>query len=199
MEDFDDRNGDNLYTNGVDGFDLNRQDLGDAYVDANKDGVYGDGSTAAPTNPTINGDTDIPIPYQRNNLITVKGDGVRGTAHIRASTVIYLSQASSAGDPTVVVPLSSLSRSYSLRAFRPVEAELPEGHAGAAGDGLRDARRRHRQSDGGRHLAGRRRCLEQHQPGGVPAIERACHWHTRAVAWDGSAEYRKGSDMDPRR
>jgi hypothetical protein len=114
MEDFDDRNGDNLYTNGVDGFDLNRQDLGDAYVDANKDGVYGDGSTAAPTNPTINGDTDIPIPYQRNNLITVKGDGVRGTAHIRASTVIYLSQASSAGDPTVVVPLSSLSRSYSL-------------------------------------------------------------------------------------
>ncbi len=114
MEDFDDRNGDNLYTNGVDGFDLNRQDLGDAYVDANKDGVYGDGSTAAPTNPTINGDTDIPIPYQRNNLITVKGDGVRGTAHIRASTVIYLSQASSAGDPTVVVPLSSLNRSYPL-------------------------------------------------------------------------------------
>lgn len=113
MEDFDDLNGDNVYTNGVDGFDLSRQDLGDAYVDANKDGVYGDGSTTAPTNPTINGDTDIPIPYQRNNVITVKGDGVRGTAHIRASTVIYLSQASSAGDPTVVVPLSSLSRTYS--------------------------------------------------------------------------------------
>lgn len=114
MEDFDDLNGDNRYTSGVDGFDLSRQDLGDAYVDANKDGVYGDGSTTAPTNPTINGDTDIPIPYQKNDVITVKGDGVRGTAHIRASTVIYLSQASSAGDPTVVVPLSSLSRSYPL-------------------------------------------------------------------------------------
>ena len=114
MEDFDDRNGDNLYTNGIDGFDLTRQDLGDAYVDANKDGAYGDGSTTAPTNPTINTDTDIPIPYQRNNVITVKGDGVRGTAHIRASTVIYLSQASSGGDPTVVLPLSSLNRSYAL-------------------------------------------------------------------------------------
>lgn len=114
MEDFDDLNGDNLYTPGVDGFNLSIQDLGDAYVDANKDGVYGDGSTTAPTNPTINGDTDIPIPYQKNNQITVRGDGVRGTAHIRASTVIYLSQASSAGDPTVVVPLSSLNRTYSL-------------------------------------------------------------------------------------
>lgn len=114
MEDFDDLNGDNLYTPGVDGFSLTLQDLGDAYVDANKDGKYGDGSTTAPTNPTINGDTDIPIPYQKNDVITVKGDGVRGTAHIRASTVIYLSQASSAGDPTVVVPLRSLDRSYSL-------------------------------------------------------------------------------------
>lgn len=114
MEDFDDLNGDNLYTSGVDGFSLTRQDLGDAYVDANKDGVYGDGTTAAPTNSTVNGDTDIPIPYQRNNVITVKGDGVRGTAHIRASTVIYLSQASSAGDPTVVVPISNLVRAYSL-------------------------------------------------------------------------------------
>jgi hypothetical protein len=114
MEDFDDLNGDNLYTTGIDGFSLTRQDLGDAYVDANKDGVYGDGTIAAPTNPTINGDTDIPIPYQKNDVITVKGDGVRGTAHIRASSVIYLSQASSAGDPTVVVPLSSLKREYSL-------------------------------------------------------------------------------------
>ncbi len=114
MEDFDDLNGDNLYTTGVDGFSLSRQDLGDAYVDSNKDGVYGDGTTATPTNPTINGDTDIPIPYQKNDVITVKGDGVRGTAHIRASTVIYLSQASSAGDPTVVVPLNSLNRTYSL-------------------------------------------------------------------------------------
>ncbi len=133
MEDFDDLNGDNLYTKGADGFSLTRQDLGDAYVDSNKDGVYGDGTTATPKNPTINGDTDIPIPYQKNDVITVKGDGVRGTAHIRASTVIYLSQASSVGDPTVVVPLSSLSRSYSLvgastsAPFVRLEPDCPKG------------------------------------------------------------------------
>jgi hypothetical protein len=47
LEDFDDRNGDNQYTVDSDPF----YDLGDAYVDANKDGL--------PNSATINGDTDI--------------------------------------------------------------------------------------------------------------------------------------------
>lgn len=102
LEDFDDRNGDNLFTPGVDPF----YDLGDAFVDANKDGIV--------NSQTINGDTDILIPYQQPNVYKATGDGVRGTAHIRASTVIYLSQSSSAGDPTAVVPLSSLSESRDL-------------------------------------------------------------------------------------
>ena len=102
LEDFDDRNGDNLYTFPTDPF----YDLGDAYVDSNKDGV----SNSA----TINGDTDILIPYQNPSAFTPAGDGARGTAHIRASTVIYLSQSSSLGDPTFVVPRSGLSRENSL-------------------------------------------------------------------------------------
>ena len=102
LEDFDDRNGDNVYTLGTDPF----YDLGDAYVDANKDGVS--------NSLTVNGDTDILIPYQNPSAFTAAGDGARGTAHIRSSTVIYLSQSSSLGDPTVVVPLSSLSQENSL-------------------------------------------------------------------------------------
>ena len=102
LEDFDDRNGDNLYTVGTDPF----YDLGDAYVDANKDGV--------PNSATTNGDTDILIPYQNPNRFTQAGDGARGTAHIRASTIIYLSLSSSLGNPTVVVPLTSLSQENSL-------------------------------------------------------------------------------------
>lgn len=108
LEDFDDTNGDNVYTTGADGFRLApnasgpAQDLGDAYVDANKDGTY--------SGVTINGDTDIPVPYQNPNSFTQGGDGVRGTAHIRQSTVIYLSQSSSLGRPTAVIPLSSLSQ-----------------------------------------------------------------------------------------
>ena len=102
LEDFDDRNGDNVYTVGTDPF----YDLGDAYVDSNKDGL----SNSA----TVNSDTDILIPYQNPSLFTAAGDGTRGTAHIRASTIIYLSQSSSLGDPTVVVPLSSLQQENSL-------------------------------------------------------------------------------------
>lgn len=102
LEDFDDRNGDNLYTAGTDPF----YDLGDAYVDANKDGVS--------NSNTINGDTDILIPYQNPTGFTPAGDGARGTAHIRASTIIYLSLASSAGDPTAVIPLSYLNQEQSL-------------------------------------------------------------------------------------
>ncbi len=102
LEDFDDRNGDNTYTPATDPF----YDLGDAYVDANKDGLA--------NSQTINGDTDILIPYQNPNSFTQAGDGARGTAHIRASTVIYLSRSSSLGDPTVVVPLSFLRQENSL-------------------------------------------------------------------------------------
>lgn len=102
LEDFDDRNGDNLYTVGTDPF----YDLGDAYVDSNKDGLA--------NSQTINADTDILIPYQNPTRFTQAGDGARGTAHIRASTIIYLSRSSSLGDPTVVVPLSVLSQEVSL-------------------------------------------------------------------------------------
>ena len=110
LEDFDDRNGDNLYTVGTDSF----YDLGDAFVDANKDGLAGDGTLNAVGNLTINGDTDILIPYQNSSLYRRDGDGARGTAHIRASTVIYLSKSSSLGDPTVVIPATFLSQETSL-------------------------------------------------------------------------------------
>jgi hypothetical protein len=101
LEDFDDNNGTNIFDAG-DRF----YDLSDAYVDANKDG--------APSSATINGDTDILIPYQAGTTFSASGDGVRGTAHIRASTVIYLSNASSAGDPTAVMPLAQFSQEINL-------------------------------------------------------------------------------------
>ena len=101
LEDFSDSNGDNRYTAGE-----SFSDLADAFVDANKDG--------SPTSATVNGDTDILIPYQQVNTFSAAGDGVRGTAHLRASTVIYLSLASSAGDPTVVLPISQLSQERDL-------------------------------------------------------------------------------------
>ena len=104
LEDFDDSNGDNLYTTGE-----SFSDLGDVYVDANK--------TGAPSSATINGDTDILIPYQQNTVFRAAGDGVRGTAHIRASSVVYFSKASTGGDPTVVVPLSDLSEERNLLAI----------------------------------------------------------------------------------
>lgn len=107
LEDYDDRNGDSLYTPGE-----SFADLGDAYVDANKDGLPTQDSTS--NFLTINGDTDIPIPYQQNNVFKASGDGVRGTAHIRASTVIYLSTSTGSGDPTVVLPLSQLSQETNL-------------------------------------------------------------------------------------
>jgi hypothetical protein len=113
LEDFDDRDGNNLYEVG-DPF----VDLGDAYVDANKNGVPAGGPGG--TNPTINGDTDILIPYQNPTSYSPTGDGVRGTAHIRASTVIYFSQSSTSGNPTVVIPLSSLSEELSLATGQPI-------------------------------------------------------------------------------
>lgn len=103
LEDYNDTNADNQYTPGVDEFTA-AMDLGDAYVDANKDGVFGDGDLVNPQNPAKNGDVDIPIPYQNLNQFKPTGDGVRGTAHIRASTIIYLSRSSSLGDPTIVIP-----------------------------------------------------------------------------------------------
>lgn len=121
LEDFDDRNGDNVYTPGVDPF----YDLGDAYVDANKDGI----SSSA----TINGDTDILVPYQVPNVFTAAGNGVRGTAHIRRSTVIYLSQASSLGSPSAVIPLDQLQQQRFFDAspastpFVRMEPSCPEG------------------------------------------------------------------------
>jgi len=105
LEDYDERNGDNVYQAGIDAFSA-IQDLGDAFVDSNKDGLA--------NSLTINSDTDILIPYQQPNVFTGTGDGARGTAHIRASTIIYLSQSSSLGDPTAVVPLSGLSQAVDL-------------------------------------------------------------------------------------
>lgn len=101
LEDFDDANGDNKYSAGE-----SFSDLADAFVDANKDGVA--------NSLTVNGDTDTLVPYQNVNSYSATGDGVRGTAHLRASTIIYLSQASSVGDPTVVLPIAQLSQERSL-------------------------------------------------------------------------------------
>ena len=103
LEDFDDTNGDNLYTDGE-----RFTDLGDAFVDANKDGASG--------STTINGDTDILIAYQTPPVFRAAGDRVRGTAHIRASSVVYFSKASTGGDATVVVPRTDLSEERSLLA-----------------------------------------------------------------------------------
>ncbi|MES2718220.1 MAG: hypothetical protein V4795_20795 [Pseudomonadota bacterium] len=115
LEDFDDNNGNNVYDLAADRF----TDLGNVFVDANKDGIAG-----APTRPmncvpnlpddgspnaTVNGDTDILIPFQ-STAFQRCGDGVRNTAHIRASTVIYLSNASTGGDPTAILPLTQFSR-----------------------------------------------------------------------------------------
>ena len=104
LEDYNDNNGNNQYDLVGDTF----FDLGDAYVDSNMDGIA--------DSRTVNGDTDILIPYQKSGQFSAAGDGVRGTAHIRASTVIYLSQASGAGDPTAVVPLTELSQESDLLA-----------------------------------------------------------------------------------
>jgi hypothetical protein len=119
LEDFDDNDGDNAFTpypsatapQLCSAGSRNRSkdclyDLGDAFVDANKDG--------AADSRTINDDTDILIPYQLNDRFKASGDGVRGTAHIRRSTVIYLSSASSVGQPTLVVPNTVLSEQNSL-------------------------------------------------------------------------------------
>ncbi len=101
LEDYDDSNGDNQYNKGESFFDL-----ADVYVDANKDGLA--------NSLTINGDTDILVPYQFGSTFAPEGDKVRGTAHIRASTVIYLSQASSIGDPTAVLPTAQLTQQLNL-------------------------------------------------------------------------------------
>jgi hypothetical protein len=125
LEDFDDRDGDNTYTPFVPADDVTPlqcnssranqpanagadcfYDLADAFLDANKDGI----SNSVPSN----GDTDILIPYRNPALFSATGDLSRGTAHIRASTVIYLSQSSSLGSPTAWVPLADLSQENSL-------------------------------------------------------------------------------------
>lgn len=124
LEDYDETGGDNVYTEGDDRFNVDPtrrpQDLGNAYVDANKDGLPGDGITpSGGTNPTKNGDTDILIPFRLptdigDTLFNRDGDGKRGLIHLRSSSIVYLSLSSSGGDPTVVVPLSDLSEERSL-------------------------------------------------------------------------------------
>lgn len=133
LEDYDDRDGDNVYTPFINALTGTPQkctdanvvagrdcfyDLGDAFVDANKNNVAADGSGTATTppntNPTIFSDTDILIPYQNPTRFTSPGDGVRSTAHIRASTIVYFSQSSTTGNPTVILPRGSLSEAVSL-------------------------------------------------------------------------------------
>jgi hypothetical protein len=102
LEDFDDTNGSNAYES-PEAF----RDLPDAFVDADKSGVY--------SGNNVNGDVDTPVPYRPfalGNFLT--GDGVRGQAHIRASTVLYMSAPSGTGNPTVVIPNSSLSQTTNL-------------------------------------------------------------------------------------
>ncbi len=130
LEDFDDNNGNNVYDLAGDSF----ADLGDAFVDANKDGRPGSGGSNGLPNNTVNGDTDILIPFQQNGGFRSTGDGVRLTAHIRASTVIYLSNASTAGDPTAVLPLAQFSREQNLLTgggvssnFLRLQPNCPEG------------------------------------------------------------------------
>lgn len=100
LEDYDDTNGNNIYDDGE-----SFGDLADAFVDANKSGGY--------SGVNINGDLDIPVPYQSPANYT-SGNGKRGNAHIRASTILYLSAPSSTGNPTVVIPNTSLSRTTDL-------------------------------------------------------------------------------------
>lgn len=101
LEDYDDTNGNNVYDAG----DASFSDLADAFVDANKSGDY--------SGANVNGDVDIPVPY-RPSPDYVDGDGVRGQAHIRASTILYMSAPTSTGNPTVVIPNSSLSQTTNL-------------------------------------------------------------------------------------
>ncbi len=101
LEDYDDSNGDNEYTTGE-----FFSDLADAFVDANKDGKS--------DSVNKNSDIDILIPYQKPTSYSSAGDGVRGTAHIRASTIIYLSQSSTTGDPTAIMPREQFNQERNL-------------------------------------------------------------------------------------
>lgn len=100
LEDYDDSNGNNEY-------DLGEAfvDLPDTFIDADKSGSY--------SGVNLNGDLDRAVPYQ-SPANYVAGNGVRGNAHIRASTVLYMSAPSSSGNPTVVIPNSSLSQTTNL-------------------------------------------------------------------------------------
>jgi hypothetical protein len=90
LEDYTDTNGNNAYDSGEP-----FADLGDAFLDADKDGVS---STSA-----TNGDADVCLRYQDPNACkSTSGDGVRGTAHLRKSTIVYFG-GSSAMQPTVVL------------------------------------------------------------------------------------------------
>lgn len=105
LEDFSDANGDNLYNPPPVSPVENYVDLPDAFVDADKSGVY--------SGTTTNGDTDISIPF-RNPANHVSGNGVRGSAHIRASSIIYMGAPTGTGDPTVVIPAAYLSKTTNL-------------------------------------------------------------------------------------
>lgn len=98
LEDYVDVDGDNVYSLAGDG--SNFTDLADAFVDSNKSGAY--------SGVSANGDVDIPIPFQ-SPANYAAGNSVRGSAHIRSSTIIYFSAPSGTGAPMVVVPASDLS------------------------------------------------------------------------------------------
>jgi hypothetical protein len=97
LEDYVDSNGDNAHTAGE-----SFTDLGDAFLDANKDGLFGDDVGVNPSNVTINGETDVPLAYQTPPIFKKTGNGVRDTAHIRRQGIIYFS-GSSGHDPTILV------------------------------------------------------------------------------------------------
>lgn len=83
LEDYVDANGNNVYDAGEP-----FADMGDAYLDANKDGSY-----------TLGADTCLR--YQNPNQCSTSGDGLRGTAHLRKSAVVLMSGSNT---PTVIIP-----------------------------------------------------------------------------------------------
>jgi len=83
LEDYTDANGNNVYDAGEP-----FTDLGDAYLDANKDGSYSLGA-------------DTCLRYQNPSQCSPSGDGLRGTAHLRQSAVVLMSGSNT---PTVIIP-----------------------------------------------------------------------------------------------
>jgi hypothetical protein len=93
LEDYTDVNSDNIYEPGEPFVKL-----GDAYVDADKNGSY-----SPPPGANGNGDDDVLVSYDHSNIYN---DGTAQTTrvpvHIRRSAIIYLSATSSL-NPTVII------------------------------------------------------------------------------------------------